>query len=92
MTGSQPALQLTPHGRGLRATAPVRAGERLLYAPAAAQLVQELQKPQEEEESETEKAAKSGDVELLKQAIRGDEAKAKKQASYFESVLRKSKS
>merc|ERR1719487_1021034 len=48
--------------------------------PAAAQLVQELQKPQEEEESETERAAKSGDVELLKQAIRGEEAKAKKQA------------
>ena len=47
--------------------------------PAAAQLVQELQKPQEEEESETEKR-KSGDVELLKQAIRGEEAKAKKQA------------
>ena len=32
------AVVATPHGRGLRATAPVRAGERLLYAPAAAQL------------------------------------------------------
>lgn len=28
----------TPHGRGLRVTAPIRAGERLLYAPATAQL------------------------------------------------------
>ena len=28
----------TPHGRGLRATAPIKAGEVLLYAPAAAQL------------------------------------------------------
>ena len=28
----------TPHGRGLRATEPIKAGEVLLYAPAAAQL------------------------------------------------------
>ncbi len=48
--------------------------------PAASKLIEELQTPPKEEESETEKAAKSGDVELLKQAIRGEEAKAKKQA------------
>ena len=32
------AVVATPHGRGLRATEPIKAGEVLLYAPAAAQL------------------------------------------------------
>ena len=35
-----PAIHVvdTPHGRGLRAAKPIKAGEVLLYAPAAAQL------------------------------------------------------
>ena len=78
--GDDGAAALMASIRAQEATLPDTAALMADATPAAAKLVESLQAPPAEEESATEKARKSGDVEALKRAIRGDEVMAKKQA------------